>query len=226
MLKHFLKRDFKTNWIVWAFVVISGMFAWVMSLYVSIIPVLFGLGYIYFLVAFASHFMVLGTQWRSQHCMSRYYLLALPIERKSLYLIMQCRILVHWVPLLLVLLYTPVSYYYTTDGGRVSHGWQGMPIRHYVVYGLGVLSAMIWMVSSSIYVQLMSEKVTCYLIQYKRIVAWLMLIGLNSIEMGVAIGFACGAFFSSSYIQFLCVAGLIVGACLRYLWTRRVWLRG
>ena len=104
MILHFLRRDFKDfllYWIIVSLVTIIALFAGVVGL-----PMLF---WVYFMFPSIAEGYILGSQWRTQHQMSRHYLLGLPIPHKRLFVIQQLRMLVFWLPLLILASFMPFT---------------------------------------------------------------------------------------------------------------------
>lgn len=95
MILHFLRRDFK-----------DCQLYWVTLIFITIGAALIGgviglqlLFWVYFMFPSMAQGYVLGSLWRTQHQMSRHYLLALPISHKKLFKIQQIRMLMFWLPL-------------------------------------------------------------------------------------------------------------------------------
>lgn len=116
MIKHFLKRDFDDCYIYWFVVIIVAVLALVIGplLTRKEFLVLWGvLAYIYFIIGIFPLTHVLGSQWRSQHYLSRFYLLALPVSRLELFNIQQIRILFFMVPFIFVMLALPLVFLFS-----------------------------------------------------------------------------------------------------------------
>jgi hypothetical protein len=93
MIRHFLRRDFRDCRLYWAsllLITVASLFAGVIGL-----TILF---WVYFMFPSMAQGYILGSPWRTQHQMSRHYLLALPISHKKLFVIQQARMLVFWLP--------------------------------------------------------------------------------------------------------------------------------
>jgi hypothetical protein len=89
MIRHFLRRDFRDCRLYWAsllLITVASLFAGVIGL-----TILF---WVYFMFPSMAQGYILGSPWRTQHQMSRHYLLALPISHKKLFVIQQARMLV------------------------------------------------------------------------------------------------------------------------------------
>ena len=98
MILHFLRRDFRDCQLYWAillFITIAALVSGAIGL-----PVLFSA---YFMFPSMAQNYILGSPWRTQHQMSRHYLLALPISHRRLFVIQQVRMLVFWLPLLVLM---------------------------------------------------------------------------------------------------------------------------
>lgn len=97
MIVHFLRRDFRDYLLYWVILVILTVIA---------LPAgptgLAALFWVYFMFPSMAEGYIFGSAWRTQHQLSRHYLLALPISHKRLFMIQQVRILVYWLPLLIL----------------------------------------------------------------------------------------------------------------------------
>jgi hypothetical protein len=106
MIWHFVKRDFKSDrtlWVFLALVIVIG------SLSALGNPESYGLApYFSFLFALTGSNKIVGTQFRSQHQMSRNYILSLPASRERLFWISNVRFLVYATPFLITSLAAPL----------------------------------------------------------------------------------------------------------------------
>ncbi len=98
MILHFLKRDlldFKIGWLFIGFLtilcVLSAKF-WENTWSLGI------LFYVYVLFGMLPIQAILGSVWRSQHRLSRHFLLSLPLPHKNLFLIQNVRLLIFALP--------------------------------------------------------------------------------------------------------------------------------
>lgn len=100
MIVHFLKRDILDFRLLWIGLLVVTLLWAIGSRWV------FGesgwkfllLGY--YLFGLVPQNFVLGSPWRTQHQMSRHYLLSLPIGHKTLFLIQNIRLIIFWLPAL------------------------------------------------------------------------------------------------------------------------------
>jgi len=113
MLKHFLIRDFKDLQIFWLFVTGIFCFGAIISMFlplkaVRVIPL--GLAYLLFIASSLPVTHILGSNWRTQHTLSRQYLLALPVSHERLFIIQQIRLGIFSLPWVLALIFLPLYY--------------------------------------------------------------------------------------------------------------------
>jgi len=217
MIRHFLLRDFRTyrlSWIILA--ILTGCAVAVSFLSASFFP-LFLVGYAYFLCGFTSILSLTGVRFRSQHLMSRNYLLALPVNRKYLFLIIQFRGLIFWGPLILLLLSVPFLPLGDAFPFAVSKNWYGL-------YGIGVLSCFVWMTNSFIQSQLSSERITAYVTQKKRALAWLKWFGVYLGEF-LLLGALAAGFLALGTVYDVIFVALTIGlAATRFYFARKSWI--
>ena len=214
MIYHFLHRDFlsnKVNWIM-NFVIISVCLAG------SLVSqeILFILGVVEMFFAILPLQSLTGAAWRSQHVMSRNYLLSLPVDRQKMFLIVQMRALVFAVP---VLIYASIMPFFSPFVSTLvlSAG------SHFIIYFLMLVMALIWMINSSIYSNLIFEKITTYLTKLERTKAWTFALVVFFFEMGVVI---CSFLKGGESLVSTCVGflALLVILAFRFRVTRSAWL--
>jgi len=217
MIKHFLLRDFRTFQLLWIILAILTGCALVTSLLSSSFIPLFLLGYACFFFGLIPLVTLTGVRFRSQHLMSRNYLLSLPIQRRYLFLIIQFRSLIFWMPLILLLLLLPFLPLGEDSPFGVPKNWYGL-------YGIGVLSCFVWMTNSFIQGQLSSEKITAYVTQRKRAFAWLTFFAVYFGEM-VLLGALAAGFLLLGTIYDVIFVALAVGlAWARFYFARKSWI--
>ena len=214
MTWHFIKRDFQSYRFFWILLILFsclGVFAVMHSR-----NWLFLLGNGYFLFGMVPIGNLTGVTWRSQHIMSRNYLLSLPINRKGLFLITQARAFVYFAPFAVYALVAPLL---SQDLFRT------IPIScdHYFIYTAMVLTFVIWLINTMINMQLGWERVTTYLTQLQRAKEWvkLMIVYIGEI-------YIVGLCFIGSWLLSLSPVlplAIIIGmTCVRYFYTRKGWL--
>ena len=116
MIAPFIIRDFKTFKMAWLFIVLFSLAAIPLRSHSFVLSFL---TMSYFLFACVPISQIVGAKNRSQHVMSRNYLLALPINRKRNFLYLIVRIQIFLVPLILLaasLLVFFVAKYRTASG--------------------------------------------------------------------------------------------------------------
>jgi len=145
MILHFLGRDFRDHLLYWCLLVI-------ITTVVALIGGTAGLPWllwVYYIFPSVAEGFILGSTWRTQHQMSRHYLLALPISHKKLFAIQQVRMLVFWIPLLTLVSILP----FTTL----------VSVRVGVFYYFAVLMSIACFMHSQIWSALEMESISTYL---------------------------------------------------------------
>lgn len=217
MIYHFIRRDFITHkfyWIILALISVVGVPSLLASEYFSMLPFY---AYGFFGVIPISN--LTGVTWRSQHIMSRNYMLALPVNRKQLFLITQIRALVFWIPFLLLAISLPSI---TKDS---SITLRMFPLLHHPVFYPMVVLAIIWIINTMITMQLATERVTSYLSQQSRAKAWVKIMGVYLGEGAIVVCLFLSPNFIGKYLSPVPAFVIIVLlAGIRYSLSRKRWL--
>jgi len=217
MIKHFLLRDFKTYRVFWiVLALLTGCAVAAMLLSSSLLPLLL-LGYAYLLFGLLPLQSLTGVRARSQHVMSRNYLLSLPVRRKYMFLIAQFRNLIFWGPLIVLVLSVPLLPFGDESPFRKSKNWYGL-------YCIGVLSGMLWMTNSAIQGQLSIEKILTYVTQKKRVLAWLKLFAVHFGEFWLLGALSVGFLLLGTIYDVIFVAFSVGLAGTRFYLARKSWL--
>lgn len=217
MIRHFLLRDFRTYRMFWIILaILTGCAVVAMLLSSSLIPLLL-LGYAYLLFGLLPLQSLTGVRFRSQHIMSRNYLLSLPVKREYLFLIIQFRNLIFWVPLILLLLSVPFLPLGDDSPFGVPKNWYGL-------YCIGVLSCLVWMTNGSIQAQLSIEKIMAYVTQKKRALAWLKTLGVYLVEVLLLIALSAGFLSLGTFYDVIFVTLAVGLAWTRFYFARKSWL--
>ena len=214
MIAHFIMRDFRTFKFHW--IVLIGISLFASPLVIFSTNFLDVLGYAYFFFGLVPQNNLTGVSWRSQHIMSRNYLLALPVERKKLFLIIQYRALVYFAPFMIYCLTAP---FFSTSFAR------GMRISSemYPIYAIMVVFGIIWTINAMIYSQLGMEKANSYQTPQQRAKSHFKNFAIYFFEVTIIIS----AFFNRTILNLNLFLPLIVVftlAVIRYIYTRRWWL--
>ena len=217
MIKHFVLRDFRTFQLLWIILAILTGCAVVASLLSSSFIPLLLLGYACFFFGLLPLLSLTGVRFRSQHVMSRDYLLSLPIQRRYLFLIIQFRSLIFWTPLVLLLLLVPFLPLGEDSPFGVSKNWYGL-------YCIGVLSCFVWMTNSFIQSLLSSEKITAYVTQRKRAFAWLKFFAVYFGELFLLGALVVGFLALGTIYDVLFVALAVGLAWTRFYFARKSWI--
>jgi predicted permease len=213
-----MKRDFKSNILLW---IISGATTIFAAILVIFLPSFWGaaipiLGYMYFFLATIPIQGITGVKFRSQHVMSRNYLLSLPINRKQQFTIIQLRALVYWIPLILVALALPFI--------LPRENFKGMQQINLLLYPMLLMSSIVWMINSFIRMEITTEEITSYQTQKQRFIRWAGTIILFLIEMAVVI-FSWFEFFMHKGLSDYAIVIVVIGlAVWRYQAARKSWL--
>ncbi len=219
MIIHFIKRDFVSHKFYWAVLGIATVGA-VPCMFISE-AFFMALFYAYVLFSLIPINSLTGVTWRSQHIMSRNYILALPVERNRLFLMIQYRALVYWIPLVILALAAPVivpSFKDTVDC--------------YPVYVLMIFPCIFWFINSMISMQLSGEKINSYLTHQKRLMEWGIIMAVFFIEVGImlisvfgllGVPFVCEYLgdAGSKVLPLIAVTGLAVN---RFFSSKKRWL--
>jgi hypothetical protein len=153
MLLHFLERDVRDNAVAWSVLLgitgAAGLVSWTSAGDKVWLP----LFYAYLLFGIGLSTAVVGSVWRTQYGLSRYYLLALPIAHRRLFPIQQARMLAPWVPLTGLASLAPFT--------GIAPGVSALPGR--VLYFTGVVVSVGLMVQWSMWTTLEQERIAAYL---------------------------------------------------------------
>lgn len=175
MTAHFLKRDFLDHRLGWAslaiFTVLCGG-----ALSVPHTPSSMqflarqALALAYFLFGFMLSGLVLGSPWRTRHQLSRHYLLALPIPHRTLFMIQHARMLIFWMPAVVLGGAAPVFEY---------SQWRDFAATDWVLYCFALLTSVALLLELTIWSTLETEGVSSYVPKGQRLWAWLRLIAVT-----------------------------------------------
>jgi hypothetical protein len=217
MIFHFIKRDFVSQRLPWAVLALSTLLS--LRLFPSSHLIYMGLLYAYLLFAMTPMSEMTGAKWRSQHVMSRSYLLALPVERKKLFWFTQARALVFFLPLIALAYILPT---FLPEAHRIFVNF--VPKDSSLgIYHVLVLLMVVWMLNSMISLPLGFEKVWGYPTQARRILAYVRMIGVFLFELFLIILSCSETYFYASKPVFPLVVTLFV-AFARFYLARRSWL--
>jgi hypothetical protein len=217
MIFHFVKRDFISHRLPWVVLILFTFFSLLFFSYNHLIYM--GLLYAYLLFAMTPMSELTGAKWRSQHVMSRSYLLALPVERKTLFWYTQWRALIFFTPLIALAYILPT---FLPEARRVYINFvpRDFPLG---IYHVLVLVMVVWMLNSMISLPLSFEKVWGYPTQQKRMMAYVRMIGVFLFELGLIILSCSETYLYASRPFFpLLVTSLVT--FVRFYFTRRSWL--
>jgi len=114
--------------------------------------------------------------WRSQHQWSRHYLLSLPLSHRRLFAIQHLRMLIFWLPLLLLSGSSPAW---------ADLGWTRLTMGDRVLYYFGLLTSVGLMLEGQIWMTLDMERVAMYVPKGQRVWAFAIRIGGMYCLMGL-----------------------------------------
>ena len=164
MILHFIKRDFNTHRLAWAIVGLATLLGLSLAAVFGI-AVLGLLFYAYFFLGIIPMCSLVGSNWRTQHVMSRNYMLSLPVKRSRLFLIIQVRALVYWLPsIVLAMVLLPFAQ------AEMESLLEELSVVDFFVFLLFLLFSVIWFINMSIKMQISFERITSYLTQKQRVV--------------------------------------------------------
>ena len=214
MIYHFLYRDFLSNKINWVICLIITLVCMVTSVYSPEILTILGVCLMFFAVIPLQS--LTGAAWRSQHVMSRNYLLSLPVPRNKMFFMVQMRAVVFAVPIIIYTLVMPFCSDFFNSVVSYSP-------RFYPIYVFTVLLAIVWMINIAIYSNLIFEKITTYLTKLDRTKAWSLSMAVFFSELAVVA--YCFLKSEDTWYATLIGLGAVSGvAAYRYYKTRRSWL--
>jgi len=222
VIKHFIKRDFADHQSGW--ISLLGVFLFAVAfqeLFLSnefqMWPLILA-GYAAGLFALVAIGKISGTILRSQHLMSRNYMLSLPINREKMFFLMQIRILVFWIPLLLIAWSAPL--YSTTVVDLIKHADPFFPF----VYGPSVFFLIIWFLNSTLAAQVRAQRAASRITTAFNPLKFLLIFILGMAEVGIVAGSGFGLtllFSGGSVIGLIIVLGF---AIFRYFSARTQWI--
>lgn len=224
MIFHFIKRDFGTHKFHWVILVVFTILALFVQMSCrSIFPLFLLLGYGYLLFGMVPLSNLTGSAWRSQHVMSRNYLLSLPVNRKRLFLLTQFRALVFFTPFVLWAFITPLFVSKPVTLENYFPVENPLPIYPFAVYPLMVIATVAWLFNSMITLALSYERVSTYLTQQQRTIEHLKIMGVFLTESAlIAFSFLSTILYTVSPFLPLILISLV--AVLRFILTRKRWL--
>jgi hypothetical protein len=217
MIYHFIKRDFISHRLPWAILVMGTFFSLMFFSYNHLIYL--GLLYAYLLFAMSPMGEMTGAKWRSQHVMSRSYLLALPVDRKALFAVTQWRALIFFTPLIALAFILPT---FLPEAQRIYINFipKNFPFG---IYHVLVILMVVWLLNSMMNLPLGFERVWAYPTQQKRMIAYARMIGVFLFELFLIILSCMETYlYGSKPIFPLVVTGFV--AFIRFYLTRRSWL--
>lgn len=169
-----------------------------------------GVGYLLF--AMAPMNGIAGVTWRSQQIMSRNYLLALPVPRKQMFMLIQIRALVFWAPLFAFFTLIPI--------------WQESRLEwtpaRYTCTVLTLSGLAFWCINMMISAQLNWERIATFLNQSQRFKAWVTVTAVLLLECQIAV-IAFLLAISQRLGFFLPVVAVGILAGIRYWLNERRW---
>ena len=160
MTLHFLKRDFIDFRLEWVILLIVTTLAVVVSYTPAARFSWIGLLYAYGIFAIAPLPEILGSVWRTQHHLSRHYLLSLPVPHKKLFLIQQIRLLTFCLPLMILGCLWPFL---------TSIGLKSFTLETWILYYFGLFISVSLLIHSMIWQTLEMERISSYLPRGERL---------------------------------------------------------
>jgi hypothetical protein len=212
MILHFIRRDFRSDRSLWTlFVVVFGAAVPVAASDPSFY-VFFFLGP--FIFALLPIQRLTGVTWRSQHIMSRNYMLSLPVSRHRMYLATVIRAGVYAAPFVLTALIFPVW----ALPEHELFSWS-----RYGLYVPVIAAAVFWQINALISTQIDHERISSHLTARARFVRLVGTVTVSFTEFVLCALclFGCWA----PYPYFLaCPLLAAVGALLRWRSARAKWI--
>jgi len=169
MTGHFVRRDLRDFLFWWIVLAVVTLVAALAAASFGSWAILY-LWMAYFLFAFVASPHVLGSLWRTQHQWSRHYLLALPIAHWRLFAIQHVRILMFWLPLVVVGAVWPVM-----QGAE----WRRFGPSDWALYYFGLPVSVGLLIELLIWMTLDMERIATYLPKNQRAWAWIRSMGVT-----------------------------------------------
>ncbi len=169
MVGHFLSRDVRDFSLWWISLGIVSLGFAASSIVVPWRQRIDLLLLAYFLFGFLPSAQVLGSVWRTQHQWSRHYLLALPLSHTRLLAIQHARLLVFWLPLLLVSTVMPAV---------TPRAWTRFTVLDWSLYYGGVVVSVGLLMQLAIWSTLEHERISTYVPKAQRLWAWVKMFGV------------------------------------------------
>jgi len=163
MILHFLRRDFRDFLFWWVLLTIFPGVVAILPLAFPVIPPFSWLLAAYALFAVTPSAQIMGSVWRTQHGWSRQYLLSLPLSHKRLFLIQQLRMLVFFVPLLLLISAAPA---------RAGHRFGDLSAGYWAFYYFAALTSVALILQQTIWMNLEGERISGYVPKGQRLWHW------------------------------------------------------
>jgi hypothetical protein len=217
MIWHFVKQDFISHRLPWAILALITIFSLAFFSYNHLVYI--GLIYAYLLFAMTPMTELTGAKWRSQHVMSRSYMLALPVDRKELFWTTQWRGLIFFLPLIAMAFILPT---FLPEAHRIYINFvpKTFPLG---VYHVLILVMVVWLLNCMIAIPLSFERISAIQTQQGRLWAYVRIIGVFLFELFLIILSCSETYLYASRPTFpLIVAGIL--ALIRFFLTRRNWL--
>jgi len=219
MIAHFIKRDFKTYKLAWNFLIIGTVLFVSMSILSGFKVLLILLGYLYFFFGLIPYNNLIGVTWRSQHIMSRNYLLSLPIKREKLFHTIQLRAFIYWLPFLILQSLLPLIPFKLPFKGIFS--FSGF---RYVSYLVFLLFAVLWLINMGFILPISMERITSYLTQKQRFTAHLKLWLFYMLEFFLMLFTFKSYIIFRGNIAYLLTVMVILISIFRSYYAKKLWL--
>jgi hypothetical protein len=212
MILHFMKRDFLSSRFEWSLVAIISAVLFAVLFFNQ--GALIFLGYLYFFFPLAASSKISTSRWRSQHSMSRNYLLALPVPRNRIFNAILLRQMIYWIPMFIFLTIVPIFC------------WpKNIPYSaaSYIVFEIASITIASWFSVSLVGSQLMFERITSHSSRQRRF--WIYFLSTTSFFAEVII-IICPLLFALEKKVPLIIPLLIAASILwfRFNRTRRSWV--
>ena len=169
MTGHVVRRDLRDCLFWWIGLAAATLVVAALAVSSFGYPVLTFLWTAYYMFAFLASPHVLGSVWRTQHQWSRHYLLALPIAHRRLFAIQHVRMLMFWLPLVVVIALWPAM---------PGPGWKRFGPTGWALYYVGLPVSVGLLIEGQIWVTLDMERIATYLPKNQRVWAWVRSMGV------------------------------------------------
>ena len=169
MTGHFVRRDLRDFLFWWVALAAVTVLVVAGALWLADPSLIVFVWAAYLMFALIAGPQLLGSWWRTQHQWSRHYLLALPVSHRRLFAIQHVRILMFWLPLVILC---------AVAAAVPGPWWKRFATLDWVRYYFGLAASIGLLIEMQIWTTLDMERIATYLPKNKRAWAWIRSMGV------------------------------------------------